>query len=98
MKNENSYIKIRKWFYHKFDSLDSLKLDTKIEFYDKNDDNILRVYIANNECEIFYYEGFKDDLIKIVPISTHDFEIFLTSWFEDNFKIKVTFIHLSSIS
>lgn len=98
MKNEKSYIKIRKWFYHKFDMLTFYATNEKINLYDIEEDSVVRVYLINNEGEIFYYEDFMLDLVKIIPISINDFELFLTSWIEDKFKIKVIKIHASSIS
>lgn len=98
MNNEKSYIQIRKWFYHKFDMLTFYATNEKINLYDIEEDSVVRVYLINNEGEIFYYEDFMLDLVKIIPISISDFELFLTSWIEDKFKIKVINIHASSIS
>lgn len=98
MNKENYYNKIKKYIYRKFEEL---------EVAERNDGNDLYLHYKNKQyCEIRlkkklgelnYYYAFREKVIKLIPMEKRDFEIILSGWVEDTFKIKLKLIQKCNV-
>lgn len=90
MGNHKSYRTTMNWFYSRFEKLIVIQNNNNIALYTKDDPgSIVRIHWTG---VVHYYKRFRDDLIKIVPVSKEDFEMIFSSWIENKFEVKINTI------
>ena len=97
MSKEEYYSKIKKVIYRKFNELEVIERDNGNDIYlrYKNDD-YAKILVKRNSGEVIYCYRFRSKILKPIPIEKRDFEILLSRWAEDKFKIKANYILILS--
>jgi hypothetical protein len=91
MDKEEYYNKIKNWVYRKFDELEPHKIyseDTICLRYKNN--KYTQIIINKKLGDVVYYTDYRNKICKPIRLLRDDFDILLSEWIEDRFKIKVT--------
>lgn len=90
MNKEKFYSGIKKTMYRKFNELDVVVSNDGNYIYlrYKNDEHA-QVVIYREFGLVNYYCGFIEKFFKLFPMKRLDFEVLLSRWIKDTFKIKM---------
>lgn len=90
MDNEKLYDVIKNTLYGKFNELEEIEHndDNYVYLRYKNDD-YSQILIDKKMGEVYYYSGFRNNILKLIPMEKLEFETLLSRWIKDTFQIKV---------
>ena len=90
MNKEKFYTGIKNTMYRKFNELEEIEHndDNYVYLRYKNDD-YYQILIDKKMGEVYYYIGFRNNILKLISMEKLDFEVLLSRWVKDTFKMKV---------
>lgn len=90
MNKEKFYTGIKNTMYRKFNELEVVKSNDGNYIYLKyKNDGYAQVVIYKELGLVNYYCGFIGKFFKLFPMTRPDFEVLLSRWVKDTFKIKM---------
>ena len=94
MSKEEYYSKIKRYIYRKFKELEVVERDNGNVLYIRyNNEIYAQILIEKKSGFVYYSYRLSNKIYKTIRLEETDFEIFLKSWVEETFQVKVKHIY-----